>query len=240
MAGGPWLILFDIDGTLIDTAGAGRRAMEQAFQQRFDIESISERARGVRFAGMTDRRIIDELLRAAGLPADGDGARGELESAYLEALETQMRRQDPRRRILPGVARTLVELEARAAVHLGLLTGNLEAGARIKLEPFDLNRYFPGGGYGSDHRDRREVARIAHDKLSRLYGIIFDPARVVVVGDTELDVRCAKSNGFRSLAVLSGWGAVEAIHAEGPDAVLDDLSDRSATLRALGLPPRSS
>jgi phosphoglycolate phosphatase-like HAD superfamily hydrolase len=209
--------------------------MEQAFEAVFGVASVASQARGIRFAGATDPGIMASLARAAGL--DGQRytrRRAELEATYLRALAEVMARPDPRRRSLPGVRALLEDLHGRSGAHLGLLTGNLERGARMKLEPFDLNRFFPDGGFGSDHGDRREVARQARDKLSRHCGIDFDAARVVVIGDTEWDVDCARANGFRAVAVDSGWGSHEALEAAAPDALLPDLSDREQTLLALG------
>lgn len=230
------LILFDVDGTLVDTAGAGRVAMDRTCERVFGIDRIADKTAGVQYAGMTDPVILEAVVRAAGI--DGDlfqTARDELQRVFLSELDAEMRRPESRRRVLPGVVPLLDELEARADVHLGLATGNLEAGARAKLGYFDLNRYFAAGGYSSDHRDRREIARIAWERLSERTGIRFPPDRVVVVGDTEHDVDCARANGFRSVAVDSGWVTRESLVRAKPDVLLDDLSDRERTLRALGI-----
>jgi phosphoglycolate phosphatase-like HAD superfamily hydrolase len=230
------LLLFDVDGTLVDTAGAGRRAMVQAFEQVFDIAGVDTRMRGVSFAGMTDSSIMPALAQAAGIGDDGLRARGRrLETAYLQALQAEMARADERRRVLPGIRRLLDAVAPREDARLGLLTGNLENGARIKLEPFGLNAFFPAGGFGSDHPDRREVARIAHRRTCQHFGLDFPPECVVVIGDTVYDVDCARHNGFRSLAVACGWGAREELAAAAPDALLDDLSNLPAALAAAGL-----
>jgi phosphoglycolate phosphatase-like HAD superfamily hydrolase len=146
-----------------------------------------------------------------------------------------MARPDPRRRLLPGVRGLLDALAARPDVHLGLVTGNVEAGARAKLAPFGLNAFFRTGGFGSDHADRREVARHAAERVALHAGISLEASRVVVVGDTELDVDCARANGFRAVAVLSGWSTEELLRQAGPDVLLPDLADLPATLAALGL-----
>lgn len=230
------LILFDIDGTLIDVAGAGRVAMERACQRVFGIDEVSERCSGVRFAGMTDPVILESLARAVGI-ADVEYAsrRDEFRAVFVEEMQGEMARPDPRRRTLPGVASLLEQLEARDDVHLGLLTGNLEAGAWAKLEFFGLHRYFAGGGFASDHRDRREIARIAWLRLIELTGVGYPAERVVVVGDTEHDVDCARANGFSAVAVGSGWVSREALERAGPDELLDDLSDSSRVFAAFGL-----
>ena len=184
---------------------------------------------------MTDPIIFRNLARALGVDeeAQRDGW-PRLLDAYLAALEEEMGRDDPRRRVLPGVEDLLVALSARPDVYLGLLTGNLEAGARIKLQPFGLNDYFPGGGFSSDHPERAEIARLAREKLARAFGVDFPASRVVVVGDTEHDVACAKANGYRAVAVEFGWVPREDLEQAGPDALFRDLSDLPAVMRALG------
>jgi len=232
----PWLILFDVDGTLVNTAGAGRVAIEQAFQRVFGIDSIASKGRQVKFAGLSDPVIFRGLARTVGLDLDAlNSRRDELERAYLVALDAEMRRPDPRRRALPGVRPLLETLQGLGHAHLGLLTGNIEPGARRKLEPFDLNRFFPGGGYGSDHADRREIARHARHELARLTGLDFPSERVVVVGDTENDVDCARANGFRAIAVDTGFATREGLEASRPDALLPDLTDQARVLAAFGL-----
>jgi phosphoglycolate phosphatase-like HAD superfamily hydrolase len=148
-----------------------------------------------------------------------------------------MAREDPRRRALPGIPELLERLAARDDLVLGLLTGNFEAGARLKLEPFGLNRFFPDGGFSSDSADRREIARIARDRAARRSGIAFAAHEVTVVGDTEHDVDCARANGFRAVAIESGWVAREELERAGPDALLDSFLDVDAVLDALGLEP---
>ena len=230
------LVLFDIDGTLIDTARAGRFAIERAFQRLFGIDGVSARASGVEYAGRTDPVILEETALAVGVtPELYRDRREEIEERFLDELSVEMRRGEPLRRVLPGVLPLLGELDARDDVWLGLVTGNLEAGARTKLEPFGLNRFFPAGGFASDHPDRRQIARIAHERLSALAGTDFLPSRVTVVGDTELDVDCAKANGFRSVAVDYGWTPREELERAAPDHLLDDLGDLERALCALGL-----
>jgi len=222
---GDKLILFDVDGTLIDTAGAGKRAMEVAFHEVFGVDGF-ERADSVEYAGCTDPTIFDAV--AVQLEVDLGAYRERkrtLVDCFVEALRTEMARQDERRRVLPGVRPLLENLDARPAVHLGLLTGNTERGARVKLESFDLNRFFLDGGFGSDDPDRGRIARIACHKLSERTGIPFAARDVTVVGDTHHDVACARVNGYRSVAIDTGWVPREKLEQAGPDVLLPDLED---------------
>jgi phosphoglycolate phosphatase len=228
------LILFDVDGTLVDVAGAGRRSMERAFREVLGVDGI-ERAGAVPYAGRTDPLILESMAAACGVDsATFRERRDDLVRSFLRALQQEMQRPDSRRRVLPGVRALLVSLEAMEGVHLGLVTGNLEAGARIKLEPFDLNRFFPAGGFASDDPDRRIIARIAHRRMSELTGIAFRSEDVTVVGDTDHDVNCARANGFRAVAVDSGWVPRERVERSRPDVLLNDLADPRVTA-ALGL-----
>lgn len=232
----PTLVLFDIDGTLVDTGGAGRRGLEASFRSVFGLDDVSGSAARVRFDGKTDPAIIADIAREAGVPAPEVEARyADLQDAYLQALRKELAAPNPRRRVMPGVRPLLDRLAARPDVFLGLVTGNVEEGARVKLDAFGLNRYFADGGFSSDHPERSEIARIAHQRFSRRAGFRFPVDRVMVIGDTELDVVCARANGFRAIAVESGWVTRDRLLAAGPDTLLADLTDAAAVLAAMGL-----
>jgi len=232
----PALILFDVDGTLVDTAGAGRRAMERACARVFGLDGVELGSAGVPFAGRTDPVILEEVTRALGIePERYRTSRADLERRFLEELRSELARPEPQRRVLPGVLPLLDDLATRDELWLGLLTGNIEAGARLKLDVFDLNRFFPSGGFSSDDPDRRRIARIARAKLEAHSGKRFPPDRVTVVGDTHHDVDCARANGFRSVAVNSGWVERRSLEQARPDHLLEDLSDLERTLAALSL-----
>jgi len=232
------LALFDVDGTLVDTAGAGRFALRSAFLQTFheDVLTRAETRGTVRFAGMTDLAIIQALAWAGGIePARLEEEKSRLIINFFRHLETEMVRLDGQAQALPGVHALLERLEQVEQVRTGLVTGNLESGARIKLQPFGLNRFFPAGGFGSDHIDRKEVARIGMEKMCGFYDLSVRPEQVVIIGDTEKDVECARANGYRAVAVQFRWVSKKRLLESKPDFYLEDLTDIPAFLEALGI-----
>jgi phosphoglycolate phosphatase-like HAD superfamily hydrolase len=229
-------VLFDVDGTLVDTGGAGRIAFMKVLDAIFPGTQFEQSAARVRFQGKTDPVILEQIVTGAGVEIEALAARlDDFWARYDQALREALARSDLTRRALPGVVALLEDLQPRCGIYLGLLTGNVEAGARAKLECLGLNRFFPGGGFASDHRDRREIARMARDKLSCLHRIPFAAETTVVVGDTMHDVDCARANGFRAVAVDSGWVARAELEAARPDSLLDDFTDLRAVHTALGL-----
>lgn len=219
------LVLWDIDGTLVYFRGAGRRAAEEAFRTIFGIADVAARTREVPLAGSTDSRIMRSLAAACGIPeADYAARREEVRVLYLARLRVEIAdfAGDP---VLPGVRPLLAALAARPDVRQGLLTGNYEPGARIKLEPVGLNAYFPTGGFGDDHEDRRVVAAVARARMEAHHDLGVRPEDVLVVGDTVHDVDCAKAHGFTAVAVCTGHYDRATLAAAGADHVLDDLLD---------------
>lgn len=232
----PISILFDIDGTLICSAGVGRTSVHAAFVEIFGVDPATVAATFVPFAGHTDTAIFRSLADALGIaPEVYDAGAGAAREAYYAHLRAAMARPDPRRRVLPGVRRLLETLGSIDAALLGLLTGNLEPGARIKLEAFGLNRFFETGGFATDDGDRRVIARHAASKVATLHGVEVPPERTIVIGDTALDVDCARANGFRSIAVATGGASRDEMATWPCDACFDDLSDVGAVMRAIGL-----
>jgi phosphoglycolate phosphatase-like HAD superfamily hydrolase len=230
------IVLFDVDGTLVDTAGSGRYAFQSAFLEVFGIDAVMKADRRVRFAGMTDPLIIQALADAGGIDrADLESKNGSLLDSFYRHLEVETERLHGSSRVLPGVEPLLERLATIDHAYSGLITGNLETGARIKLEPFDLNRFFPTGGFGSDHAERSQVARIAAENMSRHHGIDVPADRVMVIGDTEHDITCAHANGFRAVAVQFDWVSKDRLLAANPDVYLPDLTDIPQVLEALRL-----
>ena len=225
------VVLFDIDGTLVLTGGAGARAMLRTFEDVFGPRRPSVE---VPFAGRTDTWIISELARLHGYPHNR-GSLARFRDRYLIHLAEEIEKPGPQKGILPGVRSLLETLDARQDVDLGLLTGNFEGGARIKLEFFDLWKYFVCGAFAEDAPDRNGLFAPA---LSRLQasGRQAPPAHeVAVIGDTPLDIGVARSAGARAVAVATGSFPMDALRTSGADAVLADLSDHDKALAALGV-----
>ncbi len=213
------VVLFDIDGTLISSGGAGKLALERALATEFGIAGPIER---LLLSGRTDRAIIHDLFRMHGLPASPENWQ-RLVAGYLGHLPSCLTRCQGR--VLPGIAELLEELVGRDDVAIGLLTGNIHDGARIKLGHFDLFHHFAFGGFGDLHLDRDDVAREALQVIHGRFNGSVPPERVWVVGDMPLDVRCARSIGARAAAVATGWHPLEELAACKPDLLLADLSD---------------
>jgi phosphoglycolate phosphatase len=220
----PWIVLFDIDGTLVLTGRAGLRGMTSAFTRLYGVSAALE---GIPIAGRTDCAIVSDALRSIGRQATAAEI-ARLRDAYIDDLRVEIGRPvaDPSG-VLPGVSPLLDRLSARPDVALGLLTGNFEAGARIKLGHFDLWQRFPFGAFGDDHVDRRALVPIALTR-ARAAGVGAHPDRVVVIGDTPLDIECARAHGARAVAVATGPFDVDTLRAAGADVVVETLEDLAA------------
>jgi phosphoglycolate phosphatase len=225
------LILFDIDGTLVLTGGAGLRAMTRAFTDVFGVGNGIDR---IAMNGRTDRWIIGQMAALHGLDCDEATLR-RFHDVYVSQLTTEVHQPGPRKGVMPGVRPLLDMLQARSDTFLALLTGNFEAGARVKLEYFDLWKYFRCGAFGDYSPERNGLLATALDRVRHCGGPNVSPADVVIVGDTPLDVAVATAGGTRSVAVATGTHDVDALRASGADVVLRDLSDAAMVLSALGL-----
>ena len=225
------LILFDIDGTLVLTGGAGGRAMTRAFREVFGVENGLA---SVSMAGRTDAWIVARMASHHGI-ACGDEILSRFHDAYIGHLRREIHEPGPQKGILPGVREVLDALKNDPRACLALLTGNFERGARIKLEYFDLWKYFVGGAFGDTTHDRNSLLGTAIERVSAACGLSMRPSDVTIVGDTPLDVAVALAGGARSLAVATGGYDRETLKASGADVVLDDLLDVRAALDAIGL-----
>jgi phosphoglycolate phosphatase-like HAD superfamily hydrolase len=224
------LLLFDVDGTLVTARGAGRRALARALEQVFGTAG----AIGTYdLRGATDRAIVHDVMTQAGFAADAVYARlDDCFEAYARALAGEIG-DGSGVVVLPGVAEVIRRLDGHAGAMLGLVTGNIEEGARIKLEPAGLWPYFRTGAFGSDDADRRRLPSLAARRAHALVGYPFRPDEVVVIGDTPRDVECARAFGAMAVAVASGMCSREELAATGPDVLLDSLADVEEIVRAL-------
>jgi phosphoglycolate phosphatase len=215
----PTILLFDIDGTLLYGGGAGRRAVVRVFGDQFARREIFD---DVRFHGMTDRAIVRGGLLRAGLPAD-EAAIDAICAAYLAALADEVPRSVDFR-VMPGAPALLEALAGRPGLALGLGTGNLREGARIKLEHARLYHHFAFGGFGCDAEDRAELLRIGAERGAQHLGTALGDCRIVVIGDTPKDVAAAQAIGARSLTVeTSGFKAADLL-AAGATWAFPDLT----------------
>ena len=220
------VLLFDIDGTLIRSGGAGKAAMEAGLRTAFGVTEIHDR---VLYSGRTDPGISRELLALHGLePSDSNVER--LKAAYLSHLPTMLRRLGGT--VLPGIAEAL-KRERQGAV-VGLLTGNIRAGAEVKLRHFGLWDHFPFGGFADGLEDRDDVARQALSEAERHVGRSIDPCDVWVIGDTPLDVKCARAIGAKAVVVQTGWHHRDELVACGPDHLLPDFTHAGELLTQWG------
>lgn len=216
-------LLFDIDGTLIHTGGAGGAALRSAFRDLFQVP----RPVDVEYSGRTDRAIGSDMLDKNAIENSLQNWT-RLRTEYLGQLPGFLPRCHGR--ILPGIEALLEQLSRHNGLSLGLLTGNLREGARLKLEFYRLMNHFRFGGYGDDHFDRNHVAESAVAAARDQANGSFDPNRVWVIGDTPLDVRCARWIGARVLAVATGAHSREELACHQPDRLVDDLTNTDQIL----------
>ena len=239
------LVLFDIDGTLLLTAGAGRRAITQALTEFLanDLRATHDARRTtpdhglhtVRFDGKTDPQIVSELLASAGDPAPQEPSRIDAVCRrYTELLEAELSRVPSGVTVMPGVVPLLDALSGVTDAVLGLLTGNVARGAELKLAAAGLDpARFMVGAFGSDSAHRPDLPPIAARRAEGLMGRVPRGADVVIIGDTPADVACGAGVGARAVAVATGAYSVHELAACEPHAVFPDLTDTDAVLSAI-------
>ncbi len=225
------LLLFDIDGTLVLTGGAGGRAMALAAR---DIFRVDDGIGSISMAGHTDAWIVAQMAATYGAPYS-DKMLARFREVYLSHLEREIHQPGPQKGVLPGIPPVLDTLARRTDAHLALLTGNFERGAQIKLEYFNLWRFFSTGAFGDSAHDRNSLLGVALDRVRAGGGPVVEPSEVLIIGDTPLDVAVAVAGGARSLGVATGSYDVDTLRASGADVVLKDLGDLTAALEGMGL-----
>lgn len=227
----PRLVLFDIDGTLVSSRGGiGRQAISRVIS---DLHGRPVEVTAEECAGRPDPQIVRNVLSRLGEPPTRiAGLLPVAMTRYLDALEATYS-PEAGAYCHDGASDLLADLHGRPDVVLGLLTGNHERGARIKLAPFGLDRYFPFGAYGSDREERSELPAIAVARAFERTGIAFRGKDIVVVGDTVHDVRCGRHLGVTAVGVTTGPASRQELLAEGADFVADSLAPTPALLAAL-------
>jgi len=224
------LVLFDIDGTLLQDGKSARiafaRALQDTYQTTGPIESF-------RFCGMTDPECVTEIMRLAGIEDSViHQRREECLRRYVENLTTEVTLHNDAV-LFPGVRELLEKLHTMDTVLVGLLTGNVMRGAELKLRRWDLEPYFRFGAFGDDHENRAVLARIALEKAREVSGRAFQGADTTIIGDTPKDIACARAIGARAVAVATGSVSRDTLLHSEPDALLDSLEDHEAAFRAL-------
>jgi phosphoglycolate phosphatase len=226
------LVLFDIDGTILLTAGAGRRAIVAALSAEVGRSDAFDR---IRFDGKTDPQIVAEMLEAVGEADPRDAERvARLCRAYVGHLEAELERPTTRTTLMPGVPELLDRLEARSDVVLGLLTGNVERGAALKLRSGGIDpARFRVGAYGSDAAHRPHLPEIAARRAEPFFGRVPTGGEVVIIGDTPADIHCGQAIAARAVAVATGAYSVSDLVACGPHAVFTDLAATDLVVDAI-------
>jgi phosphoglycolate phosphatase-like HAD superfamily hydrolase len=224
------LLLFDIDQTLINSGGAGLRALDRACLQLFGIANAMQ---DIHPHGKTDPAIAREILHVRlNKNAAETGQIDSILEAYLSFLKEEVR-VSPNYRVLPGIISVLDEASSREDVVLGLATGNIESGARIKLDRGKLNPYFAFGGFGSDSEDRTELVQKAAAKGAARAGKPVQPSDTFVIGDTPLDIDAGKRAGFKTVGVATGSYSIEELLDSGATLAIQDFEqDRDQFFRA--------
>ena len=221
------LLLFDIDGTLVR---CGRQVREVFAESLLEVFGTTGEIDAYDFGGKTDPRIVRDLMRAAGLPAEQvDAGLPRMREAYLPRLAARLSAVE----VLPGVHETLAAVRGRADFAVGLLTGNWEAGARIKLGCAGLDG-FAFGAYGDDGEDRACLPPVALERARLATGRAFAPDEAVIIGDSVEDVRCARACGVPMVAVASGWTPAERLREAGADRVVARMEEALEWLLAAG------
>ncbi|MBA2708615.1 MAG: HAD hydrolase-like protein [Gemmatimonadaceae bacterium] len=225
------VVLFDIDGTLLKSEGVGRISMESALTTVFGAPGNAD----YHYDGKTDRQIVRDLMRLEGFSDEEiDGSMEDLLREYLERLHTELASGMRTVHVFAGVRELLDALELRDNVVMGLLTGNVEAGARAKLDAagIDMSR-FRVNAFGSDNENRPELPGVAQRRASELLGTDLQGNRVIVIGDTPADIRCGEKIGARAIGVATGRYSVEELSQHDAYAVFETLADTTTVMETI-------
>jgi phosphoglycolate phosphatase len=218
------LLLFDIDGTLLTSGGAGENALRLGFRDRFGIDDDLTK---VEIAGRTDSGIARQMLAAHGFPATAENL-AKFFDGYLHYLALELPIQ--KGALLPGMLPLLDALQKREDIVLALLTGNLERGAELKLTHYGVWHYFEFGAFADDHYDRNSLGPFARARAQERHGVEFPPERIFVLGDTPHDIACARAIGAKAIAIATGKYSYADLSLHQPDVVFQNLTNLDAVL----------
>ena len=219
------LLLWDIDGTLIASGGAGMRALTVALRQVFGVDgSLAD----IDFAGRTDRWIMREVFRKFSIAITEENFARYFDG-YVSALPAEL--VNPHARVLPGVPEVLRAAAEHGHIAQGLLTGNMRRGAQVKLAHHGLWDHFPFGAFADDSEHRNDLGPHAVQRARAHHGVDFASANVWIIGDTPHDIACGKVIGARTMAIATGGYSLDALRAHAPTVVLDDLGDTARVLQ---------
>jgi phosphoglycolate phosphatase-like HAD superfamily hydrolase len=223
------LVLFDIDGTLLTSGGAGERALRLVLKDRFGCD---DDLANVEIAGKTDSAIARRIFEQHGIEPSAENL-GAFYDGYLDHLAAELPKT--KGRLLPGILKLLEALKAKPQVAIALLTGNLSRGANLKLTHYGVWHYFEFGAFADDHHDRNRLGSFARARAREKLGVEFAPDQIFVLGDTPHDIDCGRAIGAKTVAIATGGATRDQLAAHKPDFLFDDLSDVQAVITALGL-----
>jgi len=223
------LILFDIDGTLITSGGAGERSLRLSLKDCFGIE---DDLKTIEIAGRTDSGITNRIFEKHGIDPTPEN-QSSLLDRYLHHLSIELGRS--KGRVLPGILELLDALKARPHLSIALLTGNLSRGAEIKLTHFGIWHFFEFGAYADDHHDRNKLGGFARARALEKHGVEFAPEDIFVIGDTPHDIECGRAFGAKTVAIATGNFSREKLASHNPDYLFNDLSNIGEVISTLGL-----
>ena len=223
------LILFDIDGTLITSGGAGEYSLRLAVKDYFGVE---DDLKGVEIAGRTDTGIVRRIFERHGRELTPE-TQVAFFDRYLHHLSTELGRR--KGFLLPGIVELLNALKPRPHLAIALLTGNLARGAQIKLTHYGIWEFFEFGAYADDNADRNQLGKYARARALDLHGVEFAPENIYVLGDTPHDIDCGRAFGAKTVAIATGNFSRDQLAAHNPDYLFDDFSDVDGVIATLGL-----
>ena len=223
------LLLFDIDGTILNSGGAGKRAMVRAFEE---VWGVSDGFRGIHMSGKTDPFILRQALEQAGLATDKTKTEA-FKSRYFELLSIEIEKPNAFKKLMPGILALIRHLHEEPTVELGLLTGNWRRGAELKLGHFGLFGFFKVGAFGDDSEDRNQLLPFALKRFAEQNGSPLPIENVYVIGDTPRDVQSAQPYGAKTVAIATGTYSLDQLRAESPDFLFPDLKNWQHFLQIL-------